>query len=97
MEVCTNSVAPRANAELWIEFKKNTEATVHLYEFEGITCSGCKATVSEKLGSLDTVLNVSMNTNFSEVVIASTQEVALQKLQDTVSYDEKYKIIKANY
>ncbi len=38
-----------------------------------------------------------MNTNFSEVVIASTQEVALQKLQDTVSYDEKYKIIKANY
>ncbi|WP_374505141.1 methyltransferase domain-containing protein [Flavobacterium sp.] len=97
MEVCTNSVAPRADAELIIEFKKNAEAKVHLYEFEGITCSGCKATVSEKLASLDTVLNVTMNSNFSEVVIASTQEVALRKLQDTVSFDEKYKIIKANY
>ncbi len=97
MEVCTNSVAPRANTELIIEFKKNAEAKVHFYEFEGITCSGCKATVSEKLASLDTVLNVNMNSNFSEVVITSTQEVALKKLQDTVSFDEKYKIIKANY
>jgi hypothetical protein len=31
------------------------------------------------------------------VVIASEKEIALQKLQDTVSFDEKYKIIKANY
>ena len=38
-----------------------------------------------------------MNTNFSEVLIASKKEIVLQKLQDTVSYDEKYKIIKANY
>ena len=97
MEVCPNSVAPRANSEVWIELEKNSAAEVHLYTFEGITCSGCKATVSEKLGSLDTVFNVNMNTNFSEVVIASEKEVALQKLQETVSYDEKYKIIKANY
>ena len=97
MDVCTNSVRPRANSELFIELEKNTAAEVHLYNFEGITCSGCKATVSEKLASLDTVLNVNMNSNFSEVVITSTEEVALKKLQDTVSYDEKYKIIKANY
>lgn len=97
MAVCTNSVAPRANSELFIELEKNTEAKVHLYAFEGITCSGCKATVSEKLASLDTVLNVNMNSNFSEVVIASNEEVKLKKLQDTVSFDEKYKIIKANY
>lgn len=97
MDVCTNSVRPRANSELFIELEKNTAAEVHLYNFEGITCSGCKATVSEKLTSLDTVLNVNMNSNFSEVVITSTEEVALKKLQDRVSYDEKYKIIKANY
>lgn len=97
MDVCTNSVTPRANSELFIELEKNTAAEVHLYNFEGITCSGCKATVSEKLTSLDTVLNVNMNSNFSEVVITSTEEVALKKLQDTVSYDKKYKIIKANY
>jgi methyl halide transferase len=97
MDVCTNSVTPRTNTELWIELEKNFETKVHLYEFEGITCSGCKATVSEKLASLDTVLNVNMNSNFSEVVITSTEEVALKKLQDTVSYDKKYKIIKSNY
>jgi copper chaperone CopZ len=97
MEVCPNSVAPRANSELFIELEKNTAAEVHLYNFEGITCSGCKATVSEKLAEIDSVMNVNMNTNFSEVLIASKKEIVLQKLQDTVSYDEKYKIIKANY
>jgi SAM-dependent methyltransferase len=96
MEVCNNSVAPRANSELFIELEKNTAAEVHLYVFEGITCSGCKATVSEKLAKIEWVLNVNMNTNFTEVIIASEKEVALQKLQETVSYDEKYKIIKAN-
>jgi methyl halide transferase len=97
MEVCANSVAPRANSELFIELEKNTATEVHLYNFEGITCSGCKATVSEKLAEIDSVMNVNMNTNFSEVLIASKKEIVLQKLQDTVSYDEKYKIIKANY
>jgi SAM-dependent methyltransferase len=97
MEVCSNSVAPRANSELFIELEKNTATEVHLYAFEGITCSGCKATVSEKLAKIDAVMNVNMNTNFTEVVIASKKEIVLQKLQDTVSYDEKYKIIKANY
>jgi SAM-dependent methyltransferase len=96
MEVCTNSVAPRANSELFIELEKNTAAEVHLYTFEGITCIGCKATVSEKLAEIDRVMNVNMNTNFTEVIIASEKEVALQKLQKSVSYDEKYKIIKAN-
>jgi SAM-dependent methyltransferase len=97
MEVCTNSVVPRANSELFIELEKNTAAEVHLYNFEGITCSGCKATVSEKIAEIDSVINVNMNTNFSEVLIASKKEIVLKKLQDTVSYDEKYKIIKANY
>ena len=97
MEVCANSVAPRANSELFIELEKNTATEVHLYNFEGITCSGCKATVSEKLAEIDSVMNVNMNTNFSEVLIASKKEIVLQKLQDTVSYDEKYKIINANY
>ena len=96
MEVCPNSVAPRANSELCIELEKNNAAEVHLYAFEGITCSGCKATVSEKLAEIDSVINVNMNTDFTEVVIASEKEVALQKLQETVSFDEKYKIIKAN-
>ncbi len=96
MEICHNSVAPRANSELFIELEKNTATEVHLYNFEGITCSGCKATVSEKLAEIDSVINVNMNTNFTEVIIASEKEVALQKLQDTVSYEEKYKIIKAN-
>ena len=97
MDVCTNSVTPRANTELEIELEKNTAAEVYLYNLEGITCSGCKATVSEKIGSLEGVLNATMNSNFREVVITSKEEVGLKKLQDTISFDEKYKIIKANY
>lgn len=97
MDVCSNSVVPRANSELFIELEKNTAAEVHLYNFEGITCSSCKGTVSEKIGSLEGVLNATMNSNFREVVITSKEEVGLKKLQDTISFDEKYKIIKANY
>ena len=97
MDVCANSVVPRANSELFIELEKNTAAEVHLYNFEGITCSDCKATVSEKIGSLEGVLNATMNSNFREVVITSKEEVGLKKLQDTISFDEKYKIIKSNY
>ena len=48
MEVSKNSIAPRANSELFIELKKNDLATVSLYHFEGITCSGCMNTVTSK-------------------------------------------------
>jgi SAM-dependent methyltransferase len=81
MEVCQNSATPRAGSELFIEFQKNSEVLVNLYPFEGITCGGCEG-----------VLNVSMSSNFAEVLVASKTEIALETLQKEIAYDEKYKI-----
>jgi len=91
-EVAKNSAAPRSNTELFFEFKKNDQVKVNLYKFKGITCSSCVESISEKLAALDNVLNIRMNNDFSEVLIVSKKEIPLKKLQELVSYDEKYKI-----
>ncbi|PZX94729.1 thiopurine S-methyltransferase [Flavobacterium aquariorum] len=92
MDVCQNSATPRTGSELFIELQKNSEVLVNLYPFEGITCNGCKNTVTEKFSTLESVLNVSMSSNFAEVLIVSKVEVALETLQKEIAYDEKYKI-----
>lgn len=92
MDVCQNSATPRTGSELFIELQKNSEVLVNLYPFEGITCNGCKNTVTEKFSTLESVLNVSMSSNFAEVLIISKVEVALETLQKEIAYDEKYKI-----
>jgi len=94
LEKSDNSIAPRSNSELFFEFKKNGAVKVNLYEFEGITCSGCMNTVTEKFAAVKDVLNVSMNGNFTEVLIVSTIEIPLEELQKIVSYDDHYKIKK---
>ena len=91
-----NSIPSRANTELFIEFQKNELNQVNLYHFEGIKCSGCMNTVSSKFLEINGVLNVSMNSNFSEIIIVSKTEIDIKTLQEIVSYDEKYKIIKTN-
>ena len=67
---------------------------VALYQFEGITCSGCVKDISEKFRAIEGVKNVSMNTSFNEVLIVSEQEVPLSTLQEAIAYDTKYKIHK---
>lgn len=93
--IASNSVPARANSELIFEFQKNNLAQVNLYTFEGITCNGCRNTVTTKFLEIEGVLNVSMNANFSEILIVSKTEVALKTLQEIISYDEQYKINKA--
>ena len=94
MEMSPNSIAPRANTELFFELKKNNDVVVNLYEFEGITCSGCMETITEKFLAVDGVLNVSMSSNFAEVLIVSKNEIAIETLQREIAYDEKYLIKK---
>lgn len=96
LEVAENSAEPRKDSELFFEFKKNSSVQVRLYTFEGITCSGCMETVSSKFADIENVLNVSMSTDFSEVLIVSKNEIQIQELQKIVSYDEKYKIQQLN-
>jgi methyl halide transferase len=95
IEDCKNSVTLRANTELFIELQKNNDVVVNLYHFEGFTCSGCVATVSEKYYAIsEDVLNVNVSTNFSEILIVSKKEIALELLQNAIAYDAKYKIKK---
>lgn len=96
MEICKNSIAPRANAELFIELTKKPKSAVTLYEFEGITCSGCLDSITKLISDLNGVFNVSMNTSFSELLIVSEKEIDLIDLQQVISYDQKYKINKIN-
>lgn len=96
IDVSENSIPPRANSELFFELKKNNQAVVNLYEFKGITCSDCMETITKKLTGIDGVLNVSMSSNFAEVVIVSKNEITIEALQEVISYDEKYKIKKIN-
>jgi SAM-dependent methyltransferase len=95
ISLAVNSIPAKANTELFFEFQKNKHNQVTLYHFEGITCSSCMNTVSNKFLDIDVVLNVSMNSNFSEIIIVSKTEIELKTLQEIVSYDEKYKIIKS--
>jgi SAM-dependent methyltransferase len=95
ISIAGNSIPSRANTELFFEFQKNNQNQVNLYHFEGITCSGCMNTVSSKFLEIDGVLNVSMSSNFSEIIIVSTTDIELKTLQEIVSYDEKYKIKKS--
>ena len=94
LELCQNSIEKRTNTELVIDFQKNTKVLVNLFAFEGITCSGCMSTVSSKFMEIEGVKNVSISSNFAEVLIVSTKEIPLNLLQEIVSYDEKYKIAK---
>lgn len=94
IETALNSSAPRANSELFFEFKKNNTVTVTLYGFDGITCSGCMETVTHELSTLQNVINVSMSTDFTTILLVSQSEIPLEKLQAIVSYDDKYRIKK---
>jgi SAM-dependent methyltransferase len=94
MDVARNSITPRANSELFFELRKNHNVKVILYQFEGITCTGCMSTVISQFETLKDVLNASMSTNFAEVLMVSKKEIPLMELQKIISYDEKYTIIK---
>lgn len=96
MEVSPNSVAPRANSELFIELKKNSQVVVHLYKFDGITCSDSMEIIIKKLMIIYGVSNVSMSNDFAEVLIVSENEITIETLRDVISYDEKYTIKKIN-
>jgi SAM-dependent methyltransferase len=92
MEIARNSVAPRANSELFFMFEKNTNVIVNLYALNGVTCSTCAKTIESKLTKIEGVVQVSINTNFQEIVIVSHSDVAIEKLQDALLYDASYSI-----
>jgi hypothetical protein len=53
-------------------------------------------TITKKFAEIDGILNVSISSNFAEVLIVSKNEVTIEVLQQAISYDAKYKIKKIN-
>jgi methyl halide transferase len=93
-ETALNSIPQRLGSELMIDFQKDSEVVTNLYAFEGITCSGCMHTITQKLSEILGVTNVTINNAFNEVLIVSQSEIALPVLQEAISYDTKYQIKK---
>lgn len=94
MDVCPNSVKPRAGTELFIEMKKRpvNEVNAKLYGISGITCSGCKNTITQHLNKVPGVIAASINSDFTEVLITSSTEVPLSALREAISYDKHYQL-----
>lgn len=89
------SVAPRANSELWIELKKQNRVVVNTYTISGITCMGCKADITAKILKINNVLNVSINSNFTELLVVSTSEIEVIHIENEIETSEKrYTLIK---
>ncbi len=85
-------------SELFIEMeKKNIPAEyIKLYSLTGITCSGCMTSVSSLLLKVEGVTFVSINTDFSEVLVVSSAPVALSKLREAIAYDAKYQLTESD-
>ncbi|OAB30442.1 Thiopurine S-methyltransferase (TPMT) [Flavobacterium fryxellicola] len=79
-----NSIAPRANSELFFELRKNSTVFVNRYQFENIKCSASSKDVTEKLLTIESVLNVSRSSNFVEILIVSTTDVPGKTVQDAI-------------
>jgi SAM-dependent methyltransferase len=92
LSTANNSVSPRANTELFFSFVKNNSVMVNLYSFEGITCTGCKNSVTEIYSKIDGVKNVIMSSDFNEILIVSEEEISIDALREGIAYDKDYKI-----
>ncbi len=97
MIACLNSATPRANTELFIVLKKNSESFVNLYAFEGITCNGCLNTVTNKFLALENIKTVSMSSDFKDVLIVSISKIDINILQNEIAYDHLYTIKKIEH
>lgn len=64
------------------------------YTVKGMTCQGCRASVEEKLQSLEMVVHAEVNLGKEEADIEFKEETSLPILQQALGY--KYKIIEKN-
>ncbi len=94
MDVCLNSIKPREGRELFIELikKQIPKDCVKLYKIEGITCVGCKNTITEQLQKIEGVKFVSVNTDFTNILLVSYHPIEIKILQSALAYDTKYKL-----
>ncbi|HLN94612.1 MAG TPA: methyltransferase domain-containing protein [Flavobacterium sp.] len=92
MDEARHSVASRQGTELHFEMRKNEDVTVRLYGFEGITCNGCRTTVTSKFREMRGVTNVSMGADFKTLLVTSDTEIPLLELQRIIADEPTYSI-----
>jgi SAM-dependent methyltransferase len=89
---CENSITPRANTELWFEFKKNSNLTTNLYNLKGITCNECSSSMIKNLNQIEGIDNLSFSTDFKQLLLVSSTEIPIAILNNHLAYDSKLKI-----
>jgi hypothetical protein len=89
MGMTQNSIAPRANSELFFELRKNSTVFVNMYQSENIKCSTSSSDVTEKLFTIEGVLNVSRSSDFEEILIVSIAAIDSKTIKDALSNNKK--------
>lgn len=89
MGMTQNSIAPRANSELFFELRKNSTVFVNMYQSENIKCSTSSSDVTEKLFTIEGVLNVSRSSDFEEILIVSIAAIDSKTIEDALSNSKK--------
>jgi methyl halide transferase len=92
IEPTANSVIPRSNTELTFEFQKNDTVSVNLFQLKGVTCGNCSATIIEKFTEITQILQTEISIDFSNLLVVSNAEVAIDVLKEKLSFDSKYEI-----
>ncbi len=64
------------------------------YAVTGMTCNGCRASVEEKLKTIENVINASVNLEAHEAIVEMSQHISTEILQKTLS--DKYAIKEKN-
>lgn len=96
MDLCQNSIEPRANSELFIELRKNNQVEVNLYQLEGISSGNSKDDIIKKMADVDGVLNVSLSENFTDLLMVSKNKIPIATLQSAISRNENIRLKKKN-
>lgn len=73
IQTATNSATPRANTELAFEFKKNNGLFVQLFELDN--------SAIERSKEIKSVLNVSISSNATTILLVSKHEILQTQLQ----------------
>lgn len=92
LETASNSVAPRAQSELFFVFEKEAGVIVQFYALSGITCSNCTKTVLQKIGAITGVINAQINSTFTDLIVMSSSEITIEQLKEVLAYEPEYSI-----
>lgn len=92
LSVCVNSASPRAATELFFIFQKKENVIVQYFTLQGVTCSNCTKTILDKIHAIPGVIDAQINALFSDLIVTSTNEIALKTLVDLLAYEPEYSI-----